>query len=144
MSPVVNPMSASSTPNPLSHRNKKTTCPDGRSTDQKKGHGCGRDCGKLANSSNERKRSHTLSELCSWNYRITQPSSSTRILRSGLRPVDYVSLNDGFDHEPTTDSRKRKRMTHQPRGAPSATRVAAQKHTTCPEAIEASNRQQRE
>ena len=54
--------------------------------------------------------------------------------------MDYVSLNDGFDDEPTADSRKRKRITHQPRSVPSATRVAAQKHTTSPEAIEVSNK----
>ena len=58
--------------------------------------------------------------------------------------MDYVSLNDGFDDEPTTDSRKRKRITHRPRGAPSATRVATQKHMTSPEAIEASNKDNKE
>ena len=36
---VVNPKSASSTSNPPLHRNKKTTCRDGHSADQKKGHG---------------------------------------------------------------------------------------------------------
>ena len=95
-----------------SHRNKKTTCRDGRSTDQKKGHGCGRGRGKPANSSNERKRSHTLSEQHSQNYGISPPSCNTRTLRSGLQLVDYVSLNDGFDDKPTADSRKRKRITH--------------------------------
>ena len=40
---------------------------------------------------------------------------------------------------------KEKRITHQPRSMPSATRVATQKHMTSPEAIEASKqRQQRE
>ena len=58
---MVNPKS--STPNPPSHQNKKTTCHDGHSADQKKGHGCGCGHGKPANSSNERKLSHTLSEL---------------------------------------------------------------------------------
>ena len=78
MGPVVNPKSASSTPNPLSHRNKKTTCRDGQSVDQKKGRGHDRGRGKPANSSNERKRSHILSELHSRNYGITPPGSSTR------------------------------------------------------------------
>ena len=53
--PVVNPKSASSTSNPPSHRNKKTTCRDGHSANQKKGRGCGRGRGKPAHSSNERK-----------------------------------------------------------------------------------------
>ena len=144
MGPVVNPKSATSTPNPPLHRNKKTTCRDGRSADQKKGCGRSRGCGKPANSSNERKQSHTLSELCSRNYGIIPPNSSTRTLRSGLQPVDYVTLNDGFNDEPTANSRKRKRVTHRPRSVPSATRVAAQKHTTSPEAIEASNKGNKE
>ena len=112
MGPVVNPKSASSTLNPPSHRNKKTTCRDGHSADQKKGRGRGRGHGKPANSSNERKQSHTLSELRSWNYGITPPSSSSRTLCSGHQPVDYVSLNDGFNDEPTANSRKKKRITH--------------------------------
>ena len=53
MGPVVNPKS--STPNPPTHRNKITTCHDGCSADQKKGHIHGRGHGKPANSSNERK-----------------------------------------------------------------------------------------
>ena len=58
--------------------------------------------------------------------------------------MDYVSLNDGFDDEPTADSRKRKRITHRPRSTPSATRVATQKHMTFPEAPEASNKDNKE
>ena len=58
--------------------------------------------------------------------------------------MDYVSLNDGFDDEPTANSWKRKRITHQPRSVPSATRVAAQKHMTSPEAIEAPNKDNKE
>ena len=58
--------------------------------------------------------------------------------------MDYVSLNDSFDDKPTADSRKRKRITHRPRSVPSATRVAAQKHMTSPEAIEASNKDNKE
>ena len=50
MGPVVNPKS--STPNPPTHRNKITTCRDGCSADQKKGHIHGRGHGKPANSSN--------------------------------------------------------------------------------------------
>ena len=76
----------------------------------------------------------TLSESRSQNYGITPPAnSSTCTLRSGLQPVDYLSLNNGLDNETVTHSRKRKRITHRPRSAPSATRVAAQKHTVSPE-----------
>ena len=99
---------------------------------------------KPAKPSNERKRSHTLSESHSQNFGITRPSFTTRTLCSGLQPVDYVTLNDGFDNEPTVNSKKRKRVTHRPRSVPSATRVATQKHTISPEAKEASNKHNRE
>ena len=83
---------------------------------------------------NLEKRAQTLSESRSQNYGITPPAnSSTRTLRSGLQPVDYLSLNDGLDDETVTHSRKRKRITHRPGSAPLATRVAAQKHTVSPE-----------
>ena len=76
-----------------------------------------------------------MSELHSQNFGITPPANpSTRILRSGLQPVDYLSLNDGFDDDPLINPRKRKQITHRPRSTPSATRVAAQKHTVSPEA----------
>ena len=48
--------------------------------------------------------------------------------------MDYLSLNDGLDEEPLTNSKKRKRTTHRPRSALSASRVATQKNTTSPEA----------
>ena len=92
--------------NPSTVQNKKTTCHDGRSSDRKKGCGCAR--GKCAKPSNERKQSHTWSESHSQNFGITPPSSTTHTLCSGLQPVDYVTLNDGFDDEPTVNPRKRK------------------------------------
>ena len=61
-------------------------------------------------------------------------------MRSGLQPVDYLSLNDGLEEEPVTNSRKRKRTTHRPRSALSATRVAAQKNTVLPEAKDTDKR----
>ena len=61
-------------------------------------------------------------------------------MRSGLPPIDYLTLNDGFDNDPVISPKKRKRPTHRPRSAPSATRVAAQKHTTSPEEQSADKR----
>ena len=61
-------------------------------------------------------------------------------MRSGLQPVDYLSLNDGLDKEPVTNSKKRKQTTHRPRNAPSASRVAAQKNTVSPEAKDTDKR----
>ena len=55
------------------------------------------------------KRAHTLSELRSQNYGITSPAHlSTHTLRSGLQPVNYLSLNDGLEEEPASNSKKRK------------------------------------
>ena len=67
-------------------------------------------------------------------YGITAPV--TRSLQSGLKPIDYVSLNDGFEDESRKASKKKKRESYRPRGAPSATRVAARKNTVSPEAKE--------
>ena len=61
-------------------------------------------------------------------------------MRSGLQPVDYLSLNDGLDEETATNSRKRKQITHRPRSALATTRVAAQKHTLSPEAKDTDER----
>ena len=114
-----------------SSSNKKTTCREGHTTNCKRGRGPG----KGAKQTNSEKRAHTLSESRSQNFGITPPANpSTRILHSGLQPVDYLSLNDGLDDNTVTNPRKRKRITHRPRSVLLATRVAAQKHTVSPEA----------
>ena len=113
-----------------SSSNKKTTCCEGSTTKRKRE----RAVGKGTKRTKSEKRAFTLCESRSQNYGITPPVNlSTRTLRSGLQPVDYLSLNDGLQEDPVTNSRKRKRTTHRPRNAPSATRVAAQKHTVSPE-----------
>ena len=110
--------------------NKKTTCRDDRSTNRKKG--CS--TSKKSKQTKSAKRARTLSESRSNNYGITPPATtSTRTLRSGLQQIDYLTLNDGYENDFETSPRKRKKITHRPRSAPSATRVAAQKHTLSPE-----------
>ena len=110
---------------------KKTTCHENRATNRKRGHSAGKE---LKQATSE-KRARTLSESHSKNYGITAPAiPSTRTLRGGLQPIDYLSLNDGFDNDSEISPRKRKRPTHRLRSAPSATRVATQKQTTSPEA----------
>ena len=54
--------------------------------------------------------------------------------------MDYLSLNDGLDEEPLTNSKKRKRTTHRPRSVLLASRVAAQKNTASPEAKDSDTR----
>ena len=105
---------------------KKTTCRENRATNRKGD----RSAGKESKQATLEKRARTLSESCSKNYGITPPP---RTLRSGRQLIDYLTLNDGFDNDPVISPRKRKRPMHRPRSAPSATRVAAQKHTTSPE-----------
>ena len=120
-----------------SSSNKKTICREGSTTKRKRG----RAVGKGTKQTKSEKRACTLSESRSQNYSITPPANlSTCTLRSGLQPVDYLSLNDGLDEETVTNSRKRKRITHRPRSALSATRVAAQKHTVSPEAKDTDKR----
>ena len=120
-----------------SNTTKKTTCRDDRSTNKKKGRSTSRD----SKQTKPAKRARTLSESRSNNYGITPPATtSMQTLRSGLQPIDYLSLNDGYDNDPESSLRKRKRITHRPRSAPSTTRVAAQKHTVSPEAKNANKR----
>ena len=117
--------------------NKKTTCREGSATKRKRE----RAVSKSTKQMKSEKRAHTLSESHSQNYGITPPANlSTCTLRSGLQPVDYLSLNDGLDEEPVTNSKKRKRTTHRPRSAPSASRVATQKNTVSPEAKDSNTR----
>ena len=83
--------------------------------------------GKESKQATSEKRARTLSESRSKNYGITPPPQT---LRNGLPPIDYLTLNDGFDNDPVISPKKRKRPMHRPRSTPSATGVAAQKHTS--------------
>ena len=122
-------------------RSRKTTCREGGTTGHKK---CERSleqgCGKhpTVPTPTSRKRPQTLSESRSQTYGIT--ALVTRNSRSGLKPIDYVSLNDGFEEESNKPSKKKKRESYRPKGAPSATRVAARKNTVSPEAKEPTNK----
>ena len=122
-------------------RSRKTTCREGGATGHKKrerslAQGRGKHPTVLTPSS--RKQPQTLSESHSQTYGITAPV--TRSLRSGLKSIDYISLNDGFEDESGKPSKKKKRESYRPRGAPSATRVAARKNTVSPEAKEPTNK----
>ena len=121
-----NPKTPTSGKPKTSKTTKKTTCRENRATNRKRD----RSVGKESKQATSEKRARTLSESRSKNYGITPPP---RTLRSGLLPIDYLTLNDGFDNDSVISPRKRKRPTHRPRSTPSATRVAAQKHTMSPE-----------
>ena len=100
-----------------------------------------KDCAHGCNNKGEKqgKRPQTLSESRSQNYGIQTSTSTatTCMLRSSCQLINYHSLNDGPDYvTPPSPKRHRKRI-HQPRNAPSATRVAAQCSYSTPEAQEA-------
>ena len=121
-----NPKTPLSSKPKASKNNKKTTCCENRATNRKRD----RSVGKESKQATSEKRARTLSESRSKNYGITPPP---RTLRNGLLPIDYLTLDDGFDNDTVISPRKRKRAMHRPRIAPSATRVATQKHTTSSE-----------
>ena len=54
-------------------------------------------------------------------------------VRSSRQPIDYVSLNDGYEDETPSLSKNRHKESHRPRSAPSATRLSAHKHMNSPE-----------
>ena len=49
--------------------------------------------------------------------------------------MDYVSLNDGYNDEILDPPKRRRKESHQPRSAPSATRVSAHKRMSSPESM---------
>ena len=71
-------------------------------------------------------RPKTLSEKRRANYGISATNITTRTVRSCRQPIDYVSLNDGYDEEEEPETRKkRRRESYRPRSAPSASRISA-------------------
>ena len=116
------------TPVHSSKRTNKVTCRSGthgRKTGVKGSIGCGR--------GNRGKASQTLSESRQENYGITAANVKPRSVRSSRQPIDYVSLNDGYEDETPSPSKKRCKESHRPKSAPSATWLSAHKHMNSPE-----------
>ena len=111
-----------------SKRAGKVTCRSGshgRKTSSKSSTGCGRgSCGRT---------SQTLSKSRQENYGISATNVTPRTVRSSRQPIDYVSLNDGYEDETPSLSKKRCKESHRPRSAPSATRLSAHKRMNSPE-----------
>ena len=123
----------------ITTKNKKSTCHEDGFASHKVLAGR-RGCGKCSTTSTptSRKQPQTLSEHRSQNYGITAPI--TMSLRR-LKPIDYVTLNDGIESDPIETLKRKKQSSHRPKSAPSATRVAAQANTASPEAKEPTNKQ---
>ena len=89
----------------ITTRNKNSTCREGGSAGIKVlAHGWGHGKCSTTSTPTSRKRPQTLSEHRSQNYGITVPI--TMSLR-GLKPIDYVTLNDGLVSDPI-ETQKRK------------------------------------
>ena len=82
---------------------------------------------------NRSKASQTLSESRQENYGITATNVTPCSVRSSRQPIDYMSLNDGYEDETLSLSKKRRKESHRPRSAPSATRLSAHKRMNSPE-----------
>ena len=82
---------------------------------------------------NHGKGSQTLSESRQENYGITTANVKPRSVRNSRQPIDYVSLNDGYEDETPSPSKKRCKESHRPKSAPSATQLSAHKHMNMPE-----------
>ena len=120
---------SSTTPAPVVSKikNKKVTCRSSGAASR-----AGRSKSRGSKTTNK-KRSETLSESRERTYGITPTVKTTRSRSGSLRPIDYLSLNDGLDDcvEPPSP-KKRKRTTHRPKSGPSASRIAAQEQITSP------------
>ena len=118
-------------PKTLGHSSKcanKVTCRSssrGHKTGVKGSTDCGR--GKRG------KTSQTLSESRQENYGITAANVKPHSVRSSRQQIDYVSLNDGYEDETPSPSKKRRKESHMPKSAPSATRLSAHKRMNSPE-----------
>ena len=82
---------------------------------------------------NRGKASRTLSKSRKENYGITATNVTPHSVRSSRQPVDYVSLNDGYEDETPSPSIKRCKESHRPRSAPSATWLSAHKCKNSPD-----------
>ena len=117
-----------------SKRTGKTTCRDSS-------RGRGRKFLTTTSKKTERRpssqagRPQTLSESRKINYGIAASNITTRKVRSSRQPIDYVSLNDGYEDEDAPPMKKRRKESHRPRSAPSATRISANKRMNSPESI---------
>ena len=115
-------------PGHTSKRASKVTCRSGSSghkTGGKGGTGCGCEY--------HGKASQTLSKSRQENYGITATNVTPCSVRSSRQPIDYVSLNDGYEDETLSLSKKRRKESHRPRSAPSATRLSAHKCMNSPD-----------
>ena len=115
-------------PGPSTNSSKcsgKTTCRDSsRSGGRKYSNRARRNTKQQRSTHNDRPK--TLSKKRWANYGISAMNITTRKVQISRQPIDYVSLNDGYDEEEEPQARKRRRKeSYRPRSAPSASRISA-------------------
>ena len=87
-----------------SKRTSKTTCRDSScARGRKASNTAGRKTEQRP--SGQTGRPQTLSKSRKVNYRISASNITTRKVRSSRQPIDYVSLNDGYEDEDATQQR---------------------------------------
>ena len=119
--------SSKPTRTPSTGKNGKTTCRSNIKPSQQtttRGRGRGSTCGKTA---------HTLSESRKANYGINTDSSNILNTKHSRAQIDYLALNDGLEEDTKPSPKRKKRVTHRPKGGPSNARIAAQKSMRSPE-----------
>ena len=110
-------------PTNSSKRSGKTTCRDSSRSGGRKYTNKAR---RNTETQRGKERPKTLSEKRRVNYGISDMNTTTRKLRTSRQPVDYVSLNDGYDEEEEPQLRKKRRKeSYRPRSAPTASRISA-------------------
>ena len=85
--------------------------------------------------------SRTLSGSRVANYGLSTTPITPCSSKRNQATIDYLTLNDGLDEEAPTSPKKRRKPTYRPKSGPSASRVAAQKLMSSPEAKELSGTQ---
>ena len=108
-----------------SKRNGKTTCRDSsRSGGRKYSNRARHNTEQQRSTRNDRPK--TLSEKRRANYGISAMNITTRKVQISRQPIDYVSLNDGYNEEEEPQARKKwRKESYRPRNAPSASRISA-------------------
>ena len=100
-----------------SKRTGKTTCRDSSRGRGRKSSNTTRQRAEHRTSS-QAGRPQTLSESRKVNYGIVASNTTTRRVRSSRQAIDYVSLNDGYEDEDATPTKKRQKESYRPRSAP--------------------------
>ena len=112
------------TTTPSTGKTGKTTCRSNTKQPTKRGRGRGRSRGRAA---------HTLSESRAANYGISAQHSTVLSTKRARAQIDYLALNDGLEENTRPSPKKKKRVTHRPKGGPSTARIAAQKSMSSPD-----------